>query len=334
MATVLFSVRFVCLPAFILISAWTRAGAQDTTTQDDSSSSASAPVDVVPRVPGLERVLRGFNAGLTSSVVHDSSIGWYNIVTPAVSYTVSPHYSLDASLSIYPYRLAPNENPAATASQRLLRTYADLGDTLIGLHGYFNPHAFQHTVTASLTAPTGNREDGLGTGRVTFDVRDHIERYIHQTGFILDLGAGDSSGLFNRLVMDESSSLGPIAHFQTGVILWLPKGNYLQSVAYEQLPIGDQKIYGVVSAPGKPSQTVVTGRSVTEDNGFTTSLGIPLTSRVTLASYYNRSLRLHLDTVSVGLTYVLKGTPRRKSLSLIDRAIREAEGATPYTPAH
>ena len=286
-------------------------------------------MDVVPRVPGLERVLRGFNAGLTSSAVHDSSIGWYSIVTPAVSYTVSPHYSADVSLSIYPYRLAPNENPAAAASQRLVTTHADLGDTLIGLHGYFNPHAFQQTVTVSLTAPTGSRQNGLGTGRVTFDFRDHIERYFHQTGFILDLGAGDSSGLFNRLVMDESSSLGPITHFQTGTIIWLPRGNYLQSVAYEQLPIGDQKIYGVVSAPGKPSQTVATGRSVTEDNGFTTSLGVPLSSHVTLASYYNRSLRLHLDTVSVGLTYVLRGTPRMKSMSMIDRAIREAEGATP-----
>lgn len=274
-------------------------------------------------------MLRGFNAGLTSSAVHDSSIGWYSIVTPAVSYTVSPKYSADVSLSIYPYRLAPNENPAATASQRLITTHADLGDTLIGLHGYFSSHAFQHTITASLTAPTGNREDGLGTGRVTFDLRDHIERYLHQTGFVLDLGAGNSSGLFNRLVMDQSSSLGPIAHFQTGIIVWLPGGNYLQSIAYEQLPIGDQKIYGVVSAPGKPSQTVVTGRSVTEDNGFTTSLGVPLSSHVTLASYYNRSLRLHLDTVSIGLTYVLKGTLPKKTLSLIDRAIREAEGVTP-----
>ena len=32
--------------------------------------------------------------------------------------------------------------------------------------------AQKHTLTASLTAPTGNRTDGLSTGRVTFDFRD------------------------------------------------------------------------------------------------------------------------------------------------------------------
>ena len=66
---------------------------------------------------------------------------------------------------------------------------------------------------------------------------------------------------------------------------------------------------------------------MTEDNGFTTLIGIPLSSRTSLSGYYNRSLRLHLDTISVGVTFVFRGTPRPKHLSLIDRAILEAEGA-------
>lgn len=309
----------------ILLSTWTYADAQSAATREASLAS----VDAVPRVPGLASVFRGFNTGVTSSAVHDSSIGWYSIVTPAVSYIVSAHYSTDASLSIYPYRLAANQNPATSASQHLVATHAVLGDTLIGFHGYFSPHDFQNTFTASMTAPTGNRQDGLSTGRVTFDFRDHIEKYVRRTGFLLDVGTGDSSGLFNRLVMDQSSSLGPIAHFQTGLTLWLPGGNYLQTVAYEQLPIGDQKIYGTIGPPGGPPHTVVVGRSVTEDNGFTTSLDIPLSAHMTLSSYYNRSLRLHLDTASVGITYVLRGTQRKKKLSLVDRAIREAEGVSP-----
>ena len=97
---------------------------------------------------------------------------------------------------------------------------------------------------------------------------------MHQAGFVLDIGGGDSSGLFNRLVMDESSSLGPIAHFQTGLIGYFHGGLYVQTVAYEQLPLGDQKTYATLSRPGMPSRTFVTGRRVTEDNGFTTTLGI------------------------------------------------------------
>jgi hypothetical protein len=44
----------------------------------------------VPKVPGVTLLLPGVNVGVTFSAVHDSGIGWYNLVTPAVSYTVSP----------------------------------------------------------------------------------------------------------------------------------------------------------------------------------------------------------------------------------------------------
>ena len=279
-------------------------------------------------MPGLGRIFRGFDGGLTFTAVHDSSIGWYNLLTPALSYTFSPRYSADVSLSIYPYRLSPNSNPNPPAGQTLVATHFDLSDTLLALHAYFAPKAIQNTLTVSMTAPSGNQNDGLGTGRVTFDFRDHVERYVHRTGFIVDLGGGDSSGLFNRLVSKDYSSLGPIAHFQTGMIYWLPMNSYIQATAYEQLPIGDQKIYTDLFAPGRPPQTVVSGRGVSEDNGFTTVVGVPLSSNVTLSGYYNRSLRLHLDTVSMGVTYVFHGTPRKKHLSLIDRAILEAEGVT------
>jgi hypothetical protein len=79
-----------------------------------------------------------------------------------------------------------------------------------------------------------------------------------------------------------------------------------ESDAYEQLPIGDQKIYGP-SRHGKA--TVVTGHNVTEDNGFTNALDLPLTGHVTLSGYYNRSLRLHTDVAAVGISWVLRSQP-------------------------
>jgi hypothetical protein len=102
-------------------------------------------------------LFRGFNAGVTFSVVHDSYLGWYDVATPAISYTFSPHYSADASVSIYPYRLAQNQRTVVPANERLIATHADAGDTLLGLHGYFSPHALQNTLTAALTLPSGNR---------------------------------------------------------------------------------------------------------------------------------------------------------------------------------
>ncbi len=121
----------------------------------------------------------------------------------------------------------------------------------------------------------------------------------------LEIGAGDSSTLVNRLVTKNYTSLGPLAHFQLGLGFDLFHGISFESDAYEQLPIGDQKIYG----PSRHGNaTVVTGHNVTEDNGFTNSLDIPFGGHFTLSGYYSRSLRLHTDTAAIGLTYVLRST--------------------------
>jgi hypothetical protein len=284
----------------------------------------AAPAEPVPRVPGLSTLLRGFDVGVTLSGVHDASTGWYSVAIPAASYTFSQHFAVDASLPIYPYRLVWNEISSTAPTERLVEREGDVGDTLVGFHASFNPSALQNTTTASLNLPTGNRSDGLGAGKVTFDFSDHLVRYVGLTGLLVDLGVGDSSGLFNSLVAKDYSTVGPLAHFQAGAIVWIFGRDYLQTVVYEQLPLGAQTVYAAVNPQGGPNQTAISFITQSEDNGFTTLLGIPLNDHLTLSSYYNRSLRQHLDTVSMGITYVLRGNQRSRELSLIDKALREA----------
>ena len=100
----------------------------------------------------------------------------------------------------------------------------------------------------------------------------------------------------------------------------LPRHTF-ESDAYEQLPIGDQKIYGP-SRHGKA--TVVIGHAVTEDNGFTNALDVPLDSHTTLSGYYSRSLRLHYDIVGIGITYVMRGTPISEDTPM-DELIRPSD---------
>jgi hypothetical protein len=306
-----------------------KSDALGTATPASTAATEPARLEEVPRVPGVRALIRGFNAGFTVSGVHDSSIGWYTYATSAVSYTFSPHYSVDASISDYPYRLVDDLVDVQQATPEngyaLTPHLGDVGDTFIGFHASFNPSIFSNTTTASFTIPTGDRSGGLGMGRVTFDFSDRMERTFRKTSFLLDLGAGDSSGLFNRMVTSDFNSLGALAHFQAGAIYWLPGRNYLQSVAYEQLPMGKQTVYTILGPPGLPDLTLTSGGNVSEDNGITTSLGIPLTDHITWSGYYNRSFRQHRDTVSTGFTFVLRGTPRNKKPTLIDRALREAE---------
>ena len=311
-----------------------RAAAQQTALPTNGTQPAAQNLEQVPRVPGLNTLFRGLNAGITYSGIHSSSIGWYELATPAVSYTISSHYSIDASTLIYLHRLVQNLNSQPQSSQRLALDIGDTGDTFIGLHGAYHPHLFDDTVTVSLTAPTGDRSAGLGTGRVTFDFNNLAERYVRQTGFLVNLGIGDSSSLANNLLTQNYNSLGKLGHFQAGVIFWPMRRYYLQSIAYEELPLGSQTVYTILSPPngngsGQPGgagSNVVTSTSASEDNGFLTQAGIPLTAHLTLSGYYDRSLRQHLDTVSIGMTFVLRGRPIPARLSLIDRALREAAG--------
>jgi len=225
--------------------------------------------------------------------------------------------------------MVQNLDPGAPPGQLKLDS-VDAGDTFIGFHASYDPEYFQDTISAFLSLPSGNSSEGLGTGRVGFDFANHTERYYKRVGFLVDIGAGNTSTLSNDIVTKNYSSFGALAHFQAGTIFWM-RGNYLETSAYEQLPIGSQTVFTSLpppgSGPGPPPPSSATNAS--EDNGLTVVLGIPLAGNLTAVSYYNRSLRQHSDTVSSGVTYVLRGSRRGKWLSMIDRALREAESEKP-----
>jgi hypothetical protein len=269
----------------------------------------------VPEVPGLSDPLHGWNAGLTISGVHDSVTGWATIATPAVGYSFNDIFSIDATLPIYTYRLAESRSTHPKPTARLVNQRGEPGDIVFGLHAQFVPRLFQYQVTGAFTAPTGDKDYGLTTGRVTFDLNNHFERTFGRITPNLEIGAGDSTTLVNRTVTKNYTSLGPLAHFQVGLGFSLFRGMSFESDAYEQLPIGDQKIYGP-SRNGKA--TVVTGHNVTEDNGFTNALDIPLSGNFTLSGYYSRSLRIHSDSAAIGLSYVLRSAPATEDTPIED----------------
>ncbi len=320
------------------LSAQTQATAPMTASPTPSASPAangvqqSPSLQSVPRVPGVAAIFEGFNAGVNYSAVHNTSIGWFSAVTPALSWAFNSRYSADVSTSVYfKRRYAVTTTSGGTTKQTIVEDAADAGDTLIGLHASFAPAKVEDTVTATLSLPSGDVKAGLGTGQVTFDFTNHLEKFKGPAGFFLDLGAGNSSYLFNNAVDRNSRSLGGLAHFMTGVDGWVAGRVFVEQVVYEQLPFGSQTIYArnAQNSPGAPPQppsatTVSTGAS--EDNGLTTYFGVPAGGNVTLSGYYNRSLRQHSNTISFGVTWVLRGS-NRKWRSLVDRALEEAERA-------
>jgi hypothetical protein len=277
--------------------------AQSPQQKQASTGQPALDVQSVPGVPGLSAPLHGWNAGAAISSVHDSVTGWATIFTPAVGYSFNDIFSIDATIPIYMYRLAESRSTRPRPTAKLVNQRGEPGDVVIGFHAQFIPRLFQYQLTGLVTAPTGDEAYGLTTGRVTFDINNHFERTFGRITPNLEIGAGDSTTLVNRTVTKNYTSLGPLAHFQVGVGIELFRGMLFETDAYEQLPIGDQKIYG----PSRHGNaTVVTGYHVTEDNGFINTLDIPLNNHVTFSGYYSRSLRIHTDTAAVGVTYVLR----------------------------
>ena len=101
----------------LMLAVCISAHAQATESADQTQAQASSELEAVPRVPGLSMLFRGFNAGVTYAGVHNSSIGWYTVATPAVSYTFSPRYSADANTSIYFHRMVEKSQPSDTVDQ-------------------------------------------------------------------------------------------------------------------------------------------------------------------------------------------------------------------------
>ncbi|MCU1224241.1 MAG: hypothetical protein JWQ42_2334 [Edaphobacter sp.] len=270
---------------------------------------ASTSVDAsdVPQILSLSDPLRRWNAGLTITSAHGSSTGWATIAIPAVGYSFNDIFSVDATIPIYMYRLAESRSTHPRLNAQLVNQRGEPGDVILGLHAQFIPRLFQYQATIAVTAPTGDEAYGLTTGRVTFDLNNHFERPFGHFTPNIEIGAGDNTTLVNRILNKNYTSLGPLAHFQVGIGVNLFHGIGFGTDLYEQLPLGDQKIY---SAYRKGKPTVVTGYNVTEDNGVINAIDVPIDSHTTLSGYYSRSFRRHTDTAAIGITYVLRGTPR------------------------
>ena len=247
----------------------------------------------------MSPALHGFNAGITFAGIHDSIVGWATLATPAIGYSFNDIWSVDATIPIYMYRLAESLSAHPRPSQLLVTRRGELGDLILES----TPSSCQ-----ALPVPAQRRRHRTFRRR---SLRSHhravhlrlqqslrtLFRPLHSETSSLEIG--DSSTLVNRHVNKNLHLARPLSHFQIGLAIDLFHGATFESDAYEQLPIGDQKIYGP-SRNGKA--TVVTGHNVTEDNGFTNSLDIPFdrnfSSPATTVAVYDSlrhgRLRCHL----------------------------------------
>ncbi|MFC6645797.1 hypothetical protein ACFQBQ_09430 [Granulicella cerasi] len=277
----------------------------DLDLQAASDANNLGPEGIVPEQKGM-------NFSLIGTAQHDSATGWAGLMTPVLAYRFGAHFSADVSAPIDVYILG------TTTGGTVLKPTTNTapahwvpGDTALALHANLDWKKLGYVFTPTLTAPTGDYDLGLGTGHYQYDFANHLELDVPLQPFV-DLGIGNSTAIVNRRVQRKQNATGINSHFEAGVGIDLPFGMNLSLSAYEFLPIGNQTVYSKKVLKKKNTTRTTTSNGLAEDNGFNTSLDIPIERHLTISGFYSRSLRQHNDTCGGSITFQLR-PPRKKT---------------------
>ncbi len=263
----------------------------------------SGPVGIVP-------ASRGFNASLGTTSQHDSSNGWSSILNPNIAFRVNRFFSMDAGVPVYTYiGIDANVGTAAKPVYAYSPKKGVFGDTSLSFEGDARAWTVDYNGTFTLGLPSGNTDYGLGAGQVTYNFNNHFEKNIAMFNPDIEMGFGDASTLVDQRVVKSYVAVGPLAHFQAGGSVDLPFHMSFEADAYEELPLAKDLVYST-TGKGKKKVTTSTNIDPVEDNGFITSLDIPLSPHVTMSGFYNRSLRDHDDVGGFSFTFLMKAPPR------------------------
>ncbi len=242
----------------------------------------------------------GWSASVASSFAHDSASGWSLLETPSLGIRFNRLLSADASLPYYAYVNAVRTG--RKGNTRLVGHQGALGDAAIAGHLTLEPEFLSYTATAAFTLPTGDQHLGLGTGRLSYNLNNHLERNLGPFTPDLEVGVGDSSALIRRKTRKSYTSSGLLGFLQAGSSIDLPHKLALDLEAYEQLPLGAQIVY---SRTARKKGALLNQASDAEDNGVSVELGAPAVRRLALSASYSHSIRLDDTTVGLSLALLL-----------------------------
>lgn len=273
-------------------------------------AAGTAPTATVPPSLHVTPVM-GLNFVLGYTAQHDSATGWTNVLSPDLSYRFNRLFSVDASVPWYARTQAfvPVKTGSATVDE-LKNGNNLLGDTAIAGHLELAHKDLTELLSTSVAFPTGNTRYGLSANTTTYNVTNHVDYSIGWFTPDVEFGVGDSSTLANQTVKRIYTAVGPLANFQAGSSIDLPLNMSLDLEAYEELPIGNQKVYGTVTRKNKKGKSVtrqvLEGTGAAEDNGLSAELDVPLGHHLMLNGSYTRSLIQRLDTAAMGITWTAR----------------------------
>ena len=178
--------------------------------------------------------------------------------------------------------------------------------------------AWGYASIVTLTAPTGDKDAGLTTGRVTADWTNYVE---YHAGRLTPFGsAGIANAVSDTMIFVRPyTSLGFTSHFNGGARFRAARRLEMSGSAYAIVPSGTQTVYSRVVTPARrpdlpavaasrsrrgvfEDDSVTTGSAViARDHGFSSWVRLVASGTFQVYGGYTRSLRFGPDTVFLGV---------------------------------
>jgi hypothetical protein len=232
-----------------------------------------------------------------------------------VGYSFNNHFSIDGGLPVFFVRPSQTTTAlAGTASTNGIgNAYLDI------LLAFANPLVNYSTVLTG-TAPTGDKNSGLSTGRATIDWTNRFDRSFARLtpfGAIGFANTVSDTPLFVR----PYTTLGFVTHLEGGGTYRLTRFLDAGAAAYAIEPAGQQTIVSKIvtrgqapsAKPGKgggrgshqgvfETTPIAAGSAdLARDNGFSFWGGVHPVKALTLQLAYTRSVHYALNTVSFSI---------------------------------
>ena len=326
-----------CLSLLLACAAGAAAQSSPTQGQRKSDTLATAPLSE-----------GGFSYYTSFMESHDSSAGWTTELNSSLRYDFNRQFAIEAGLPFYlgqPPAVTvagqtQNPNQTQTQTQQSLN-YSSLGNFFIDVQMTRKSQPVNYQTALTLTAPTGSTQQGISTGRATFDWNNHFDHDIWRLTPFVEAGLGNSIGsaglspspgngaATRRLANLPYTTLGMESHFQLGSSVDLVKGISFDIDAYDISPFGNQKVYSrivsrnmrTIVAPGRGSHqrtfevaALLSGpASIAADHGFGGAFSFNPRPRVDVEFGYQRSVNYALNTVSMTLGFRFGHLPPKQA---------------------
>lgn len=195
-----------------------------------------------------------------------NALGVITRVDSTAGYNFNRYFAVDAGLPVYMVR--PSETALDTVA---MQRATDIGN----LHMTARLRAATPTIiylgTFTVTAPTGAKDQGLSTGKATYDWNNHFERSFGRATPFGDLGVANAIA-DTPLFVRPFTSQGLVTRFEGGVRLSLAPRVTAGALLYAIEPHGEQTVISrltklgvgssppIPGSPGRPDREQPVGR--------------------------------------------------------------------------